>query len=135
MSPEDPEEYKLVGGGDKAFAVEYSVSGWFKKTDEYRADVHNVFRLTSNNKPENTDDKKLGDRTLAAFAHRAEILILATHTYKNLNGEGSPNVVQNVDHKGENQAWHYIYFGYSKPEQKAVAVVQLPSGVKHLVFP
>lgn len=90
---ENPVEYKVVTTQEKAFPEEYAVSGWFKKTGNYTEDVHFVFRLTSNNQAENTDKEKLGDRTLALFAHKSEVYQFATYTVKNLNGEGNPNVV------------------------------------------
>ena len=59
-----------------------------------------MFRVTINGKQDNGDAAKLGDRTLAVFAHRNLYYHLTTYTYTNLVGAGNPNVVQNADHKG-----------------------------------
>ena len=47
------ENYNTVGGGDNAFAEEYSVAGWFKWMGAPQAQYHNVFRFTLNNKADN----------------------------------------------------------------------------------
>ena len=86
------EDYKLIGGGDQAFPPEYSVSGWFKWSGVYTADWHLVFRFTINNKPDNGDASKLGDRTLAVWANRGQYYHAPTYSYTNMVGGGNPNV-------------------------------------------
>lgn len=98
-----PEDFKLIAGGDQSFPPEYSISGWFKWQGIYSADNHLIYRFTINNKPDNLDDKRLGDRTLAVFASRSQFYTAATYNYTNMNGAGNPSVQQNLNHQGFNQ--------------------------------
>lgn len=124
------EEYKQIGGGDKAFPHEYAVAGWFKWTGDYNADWHLIFRLTTNNKPDNSDYQKLGDRTLTVFANRGGFYHFPTYTYTNMNGGGNANQVQNIQHNQEVTTWHFVYFAYSKLERRAFVNLVLKSGAK-----
>jgi hypothetical protein len=108
------EAYTVVGGDDKAFPLEYSVSGWYQWSGAFTADWHLVFRLTINNKADNQDYQRLGDRTLTIFANKNNFYHCPTYTYTNMNAAGNANVVQNLAHGGLIQAWHYVYFGYSR---------------------
>lgn len=63
------EAYVQIGGGDLAFPVEYSVGAWFKWEGDYVTNWHMLFRFTTNDKPENQDYARAGDRTLAVFAN------------------------------------------------------------------
>jgi hypothetical protein len=86
------EEYLEVSG-KKPFPTEYSVSGWFKWDGEYKGDWHSVFRLTINNKADNADYRRLGDRVLTVFANIQEFLHFPTYKYTGMKGEGEANVV------------------------------------------
>jgi hypothetical protein len=120
------EEYKLVGGGEAAFPPEYSISGWFKWQGIYTADWHLVYRFTINNKPDNSDASKLGDRTLTVFANRAQFYHATTYSYANMVAGGNPNVNQNAPHDGLNQQWHFIYYGYSKILSRGFLFIKFP---------
>ena len=65
------------------FPPEYFVSGWFKWTGPYNG-WHMAFRLTTNNKPDNSDASKLGDRTLSMFMHPNLNYYPATYHYVNM---------------------------------------------------
>lgn len=48
-----------------------------------------------------------------------------------MNGGGNANAWQNMPaHANFNSAWHYIYFGYSRPDNRAFAFVRLRTGVQ-----
>ena len=96
------EEYRVIGGDDKAFPTEYSVSGWYKWVGPYTADWHLVFRLTMNNKPDNTDASKHGDRDLTIFANRNLNYYPCTYSYANMNAGGNTNIYQAINHAGIN---------------------------------
>ena len=51
-----------------------------------------------------------------------------------MNAGGDANVVQNLQHDGIIQSWHYIYFGYSRPLRRAFAFFQFKNGVKTLDY-
>lgn len=129
------EQYTVIGGGDKAFPVEYSVSGWYKWTGPYAADWHLVFRLTMNSKADNQDYQRMGDRVLTVFANKANFYHCPTYKYVNMNAAGDANVVQNQQHDGLIQAWHYVYFGYSRTAKRAFVFIQFKNGVKTLDYP
>jgi hypothetical protein len=93
---------------------EYSVSGWWKWVGPYTADWHLVFRLTMNNKPDNQDAGRHGDRDLTVFANKNLNYYPCTYTYTNMVAAGNANLYTNINHQGTNQAWHFIYMGYSK---------------------
>lgn len=113
-----------------AFPEEYAVSGWFKWTGEDPQPYHLLFRLTQNQAEQNGNSQKLGDRTLAAFAsfEGEQSLLFATYSYTDLNNHGVPNVHQSVPHRQGISTWHHIYFGYSRQERRALAMVWLPTG-------
>jgi len=77
------EVYTLIGGGENMFPPEYFVSGWFKWTGTYSG-WHLAFRLTINNKPDNQDASRLGDRTLCTFLHPNLNYYPATYHYTNM---------------------------------------------------
>jgi hypothetical protein len=52
-----------------------------------------VFRLTMNNKPDNQDYQRLGDRALAVWANKAGFYHFPTYAYTNMNGAGNANQV------------------------------------------
>jgi hypothetical protein len=52
-----------------------------------------------------------------------------------MNGAGDANINQNMVHQGYNQDWHFVYFGYSKAEQRAFAWISWRNGVQKLDFP
>lgn len=97
------------------FPPEYSVSGWFKWTGPYNG-WHLVFRLTTNNKPDNQDASRLGDRTLTIFDNPNQNYYPCTYHYANMNGAGEANRATAVLHGPLNTQWHFIYFGYSKAQ-------------------
>jgi len=80
---EGTEEYKLVGGGDNMFPPEYFVAGWFKWSGPY-VGWHMAYRLTMNNKADNSDASKLGDRTLSLFLHPNLHYYISTYHYSNM---------------------------------------------------
>jgi hypothetical protein len=47
---------------------------------------------------------------------------------------GNANVYQNVQHQGIIVAWHFVYFGYSKAQSKAVLFTEFKSGTQRLEF-
>ena len=73
-----------------------------------------AFRFTINNKPDNQDASRLGDRTLALFLHPNLNYYPATYHYANLNMGGEPNRWTSVAHNGAYSDWHFVYFGYSR---------------------
>lgn len=87
------EEFPLVNTEDNKFPGEYAVSGWWKWEGNYINDWHLIFRLTINNRKNNEDYKRLGDRTLAAFANIGKFYHFPTYTYESMNGEGNANIV------------------------------------------
>ena len=62
------EEWKTIGGGDYMFPTEYAVAGWFKWIGG-SSGWYMSYRLTMNNKTDNQDASRLGDRALALFLH------------------------------------------------------------------
>jgi hypothetical protein len=85
-----------------------------------------AYRLTMNNKPDNQDASRLGDRTLALFMHPNENYYPATYHYANMNMGGDANRWTNVPHNSQNRNWHFIYFGYSKANKQAYFVHLIP---------
>lgn len=112
------EEYRLIGGGDNAFPHEYSVGGWFKWNGAYSG-WHSIFRLTINNKTDNQDASRLGDRVLNLWVHPNLNFYPATYSYTTMNMEGDANKNSAVSHGGINTQWHHIYYGYSKIQKRA----------------
>jgi hypothetical protein len=45
-----------------------------------------------------------------------------------LNGNGNANLVKNVPHKNRHFSWHFVFFGYSRPERKARVFVKFADG-------
>jgi hypothetical protein len=84
------EDFKQLGGGENMFPHEYSVGGWFKWTGAFNG-WHMMYRLTINNKPDNQDASRLGDRTLAVFFHPNMHYYPATYHYVNMNMGGDAN--------------------------------------------
>ena len=68
------------------------MTGWFKWTGTYNG-WHMIYRFTINNKPENQDASRLGDRTLALWANPNQHYYPATYSYVNMNmgGDGNKN--------------------------------------------
>ncbi|CAD8058815.1 unnamed protein product [Paramecium sonneborni] len=124
-------DYMAVGGGSKKFPLEYSLSGWFKWEDITQQVWHSVFRVQIN-KP--STDKFLGDRTLCMFIGTAQggIFHFPTYSYQNMKGEGTSNLVNNINHKNKHIDWFFVYFGYSKKLKKAFVQVRLSSGIETL---
>jgi hypothetical protein len=87
----------LIGGGDNMLPPEYSVSGWWKWTGTYNGWC-SVYRLTMNNKPDNQDAGRLGDRTITLFDNPNLNYYPATYHYTNMNMAGDPNRYQAVPH-------------------------------------
>jgi hypothetical protein len=83
----------VIGGDAQAFPPEYSVSGWFRWDGPYAADWHLIFRLTINNKADNQDYQRLGDRVLSVFANKANFYHFNTYKYTDMVGGGDPNSV------------------------------------------
>ena len=54
-----------------------------------------MFRLTFNDKANNADGGKLGDRVLAIWANRGQFLHGTTHRYDNMVGAGDANINSN----------------------------------------
>ena len=72
----------------------------------------------------------MGDRTLSCWANHALFYHFSTYSYTNMNGGGNSNAAKNMPaHNGANTAWHFIYFGYSKTENRAYAFVKLRTGL------
>ncbi len=100
------------------FPPEYCVAGWFKWTGTYEG-WHMAYRLTINNKPDNQDASRLGDRTLAVFLHPNLHYYPATYSFANMNMGGDANRWDSVHHAGQNTQWAFMYFGYSKALKRA----------------
>jgi len=100
------------------FPPEYFVAGWFKWSGAY-VGWHMAYRLTMNNKADNSDASKLGDRTLSLFLHPNLHHYVATCHYVNMQMGGDANRQDAINHSGNNIQWHYIYFGYSRTTRRA----------------
>jgi hypothetical protein len=72
------------------FPHEYCVGGWFKWSGAFNG-WHMMYRFTINNKPDNQDASRLGDRTLAVFFHPNMHYYPATYHYVNMNMGGDAN--------------------------------------------
>lgn len=62
------------------------------------------------------------------------ILHFATYDYTNIYGAGNVNSVQNILYKNDLPRWHFVYFGYSKPERKAFSAVEFRTRTETLEF-
>jgi len=100
------------------FPPEYFVAGWFKWAGAYNG-WHTQFRLTINNKPDNQDASRLGDRTLSVFLHPNLNYYPATYHYSNMQMGGDANRNDAIAHNGQNVQWHFVYFGYSRTTRRA----------------
>jgi hypothetical protein len=89
----------LLGGGDYIFPQEYSVAGWFKWNGTYNG-WHMAYRFTMNNKTDNQDASRLGDRTLALFLHPNLNYYPATYNYANMAMGGDGNRWNSIAHNG-----------------------------------
>jgi hypothetical protein len=76
-----------------------------------------------NNKADNQDASRFGDRTLSAWLNNGGFYHFPTYTYTDMNAGGNTNSVQNMPHDNLHQAWHFIYYGYSKTEKRAFVFV------------
>lgn len=79
------------------FPNEYAVVGWFKWIGGYNG-WHLLFRLTINGKPDNQDGSRLGDRTLAVWAHPGQFYHPTTYSYVNMFMGGDANRHDNMQH-------------------------------------
>ena len=79
------------------FPVEYAVAGWFKWIGG-SSGWYMSYRLTMNNKTDNQDASRLGDRALALFLHSNQNYYPATYTYTNANMGGDANRWDSVAH-------------------------------------
>jgi hypothetical protein len=52
-----------------------------------------------------------------------------------MNAAGNANIYTNINHAGLIQAWHFIYFGYSKAQKRAYFTTFLRSGVLNYNVP
>ncbi|CAD8140693.1 unnamed protein product [Paramecium octaurelia] len=128
----DPIE-KTVGSETTRFPHEYAISGWFKWTPTAQEAWHNVFRVTLKTP---STDAFLGDRTLTCWVGTPEggILHLPTYTYANMNGAGNTNLWKNIPHKERHTKWFFLYFGYTKQQQKAYSYVKWTDGEDSLKY-
>lgn len=78
-----------------------------------------MFRVTINPEGTNRNAEKLGDRVLSAWVGTADngIIHMPTYTYTNLNGDGNPNLVKNINHNNKILQWHFVYMGYSRDDK------------------
>ena len=92
--------------------------------------------MTINAPAVNKNAELLGDRDLAVWVGAGDggIYTFATYTYTDLNGNGNPNVYQSVKHGEEIKDWHFIYFGYSHKERRAVGYVDFKTRKERVVF-
>jgi hypothetical protein len=120
---EGSEEFKVIGGKDNLFPPEYSVGGWFKWSGAFNG-WHMMYRFTINNKPDNQDASRLGDRTLAVFFHPNMHYYPATYHYVNMNMGGDANRWDSVFQQNQHTQWHFVYFGYSKLQKRAYFTTQ-----------
>jgi hypothetical protein len=97
---------------------EYAVSGWYKFSPPQQV-WHGVFRLTMNNKPDNRDASRLGDRDLVVFLHNSNQYFPVTYSYGNMYMGGDSNRYVSIPHGNQVTQWHYIYFGYSRQARRA----------------
>ena len=95
------------------FPTEYSVSGWFKWMGS-QSGWYMAYRLTMNNKVDNQDASRLGDRDLSVFLHSNQNYYPSTYTYTNANMGGDANRQDAINHMGQTNQWHFLYFGYSR---------------------
>lgn len=86
------EEYKVIGGGENAFPLEYSVSGWFKWKPFEQIPWRFLFRLTINDKASNKDASVLGDRTLALWHGQNQFYYWTTYSYNDMHGNGNADI-------------------------------------------
>lgn len=93
-----------------------------------------LFRFTNNDKSENYDYQRLGDRTLAVWASKNELYQGTTYSYTGMAGQGDANIMSNLEHKGANKAWHLVYFGYSRPQRKAYLYLTFPSTTMNVEY-
>lgn len=136
MAPgQGSENYVAIGGDDYAFPDEYSVSGWWKWAGPLNpSDWPNVFRLTMNNKADNQNAQRLGDRVLQCH-YQNNFYHFPTYTYTNMVAGGNANSYQNIVHNNQHTEWHFIYFGYSKTQSRAYVNLVLKSGALQLDYP
>jgi hypothetical protein len=92
--------------------------------------------LTSNDENTNKNAEVLGDRDLAVWLGSGDggIYAFATYSYNDLVGNGNPNVYKNVKYGEDHKKWHFIYFGYSRKERKALGFIQFEGRKEELVF-
>jgi len=78
----------------------------------------------------------LGDRTLSSWIGTADggIIHFPTYSYTSMNGEGHPNLVNNIPHKNRINNWFFVYFGYSKNEKKGFVGVRFTTGIETLEY-
>lgn len=89
-----------------------------------------LFRFTNVIRADNQNANRLGDRALCAYANRNLQYYFATYTYTNMFGAGNANLNQAMTaHANINRGWHFVYFGYSKPLNRAYAFVRMRNGV------
>ena len=79
------------------FPNEYSVSGWFKWVGG-QSGWYMAYRLTMNNKTDNQDASRLGDRDLSVFLHENQHFYPSTYTYANMEAAGDANRQVSVNH-------------------------------------
>jgi hypothetical protein len=63
---------------------------------------------------------------LAAWVGKQDggIIHLPTYTFTDLEGKGNANLFKNIPHKDRHTKWFFVYFGYSRPQQKAKAYIK-----------
>lgn len=62
------------------------------------------------------------------------VMSFPTYSYENMNCGGNPNLFQNVPHNNKHTEWHFVYYGYDRPERTAYVRVIFPDGAKELTF-
>lgn len=77
----------------------------------------------------------LGDRTLALWLGKADsAYYFTTYSYTDMNGAGNANIHKNAKQGAGVSKWHFIYFGYSKKEKKAVGYYKTKDAKQEVVF-
>ncbi|CAD8193826.1 unnamed protein product [Paramecium pentaurelia] len=127
---------EIQSNSQTQFPNEYSVFGWFKWEPTKMELWHLAFRLHINKEETNKNDEILGDRTLAAWVSPSQngIYAMATYSYKNLDGNGEPNIVQIIPQDQQETKWHFIFFSYDRIRRIAGGYIKFQNKQESIHF-
>lgn len=125
-------EPQLIGEEVADCKEEYSVSGWSRWVDPATIGPWHLLVRLAVIRPDTLENlSRAGDRTLAIWKG-AGYFHFATYTTNQENAVNA-NAVQNCDYDGYlHYSWFYVYFGYSKKQQKAHAYIKYTTREHHL---